>query len=572
MPKRSRHALELTRDMGRAVIDHLSALGPLPRSGYLAGQAVSSAVFQLFADDGEGLVVYNDLDVFHSATARDLDIAEWKQRTLSTVGYQGCSIQLDDYQHMGFEVTGSYDVVGSHREGLVNHVSYTRLGSGLRRAEAPLLTLIKAFDLNVTQVGVDLESGALIWSSEFEEFCRTRQLLISNVQTPHHTAMRWFKKLHELPGLFGNDEAAMELVTLMSFTKGLKGSQRMIEKGNLRWRFGAKNAGMYACYERQLAPYFALVEDDDDIFHLNPTGMPDADLVAIAKRYPTRTIPLMMNTLRAPRRAPAAAKVASIIFDDLPGEHTIGLRLGSLLVQGDGYLRGNVAMHKLAEVAQQIKAEPLTLSGYVGLCATEQIKEAAQWRALEARYGQWIYGFMEQLMFSRRQQTGHDAEYWGEVFEIEDTSYLHPDHLLQGRKPLEWYCGDFHCTELLTRGALMAEGRTLHHCVGGYANLVSAGTSRIFSIRHPDKAYWSTVEFVACDEHGNELEMRQNLGLLNALPHDDSCEIAWQLLEVLNEVPEPLPDPLPAALPPPIVHVGLLGTVAGYLRAIYTRW
>jgi hypothetical protein len=92
VPKRSHPTLELKRDMGRAVIDHLSALGPLPSAGYLAGQAVSSAVFQLFAEDGEGLVVYNDLDVFHKATERDLDIAEWKQRTLSTVGYQGCTV------------------------------------------------------------------------------------------------------------------------------------------------------------------------------------------------------------------------------------------------------------------------------------------------------------------------------------------------------------------------------------------------------------------------------------------------------------------------------------------------
>jgi hypothetical protein len=48
-------AFALTPDMREAIGHPLSALAPRPQDGYLAGQAVSSAVFELFVPGGEGL-------------------------------------------------------------------------------------------------------------------------------------------------------------------------------------------------------------------------------------------------------------------------------------------------------------------------------------------------------------------------------------------------------------------------------------------------------------------------------------------------------------------------------------
>src|SRR3546814_2622089 len=84
-------------------------------------------------------------------------------------------------------------VIRSYRDRFVNQVAIDGLGWQSRngRALSPLQVLIQSFDLNCTQVGVDLSTGRLEWSPAFEAFIRSRQLEISNVQTPHHTIMRY---------------------------------------------------------------------------------------------------------------------------------------------------------------------------------------------------------------------------------------------------------------------------------------------------------------------------------------------------------------------------------------------
>ena len=47
--------------MGESIVAHLSQFGNLPKTGILAGQAVDSAITDLF---GNGGGVYNDLDIF----------------------------------------------------------------------------------------------------------------------------------------------------------------------------------------------------------------------------------------------------------------------------------------------------------------------------------------------------------------------------------------------------------------------------------------------------------------------------------------------------------------------------
>jgi hypothetical protein len=90
--------------MGEAVIHHLSALGPLSAEGYLAGQAVSSALFELFVQDGDGLSVYNDLDIFYPVTEDDETIVRRGKRGLRTVQFHDLNVR-EEYGHLNLEVS-----------------------------------------------------------------------------------------------------------------------------------------------------------------------------------------------------------------------------------------------------------------------------------------------------------------------------------------------------------------------------------------------------------------------------------------------------------------------------------
>jgi hypothetical protein len=116
-------AIDLHWSMGDRIIAHLRALGQLPASGYLAGQAVSSAIFDLFGEGaGAGLTVYNDLDVFYNATSEDRQWVTDARCTLDTVSFKACRVELE-YGHLRFAQSTAYNVVRSYREQLVNLVA-----------------------------------------------------------------------------------------------------------------------------------------------------------------------------------------------------------------------------------------------------------------------------------------------------------------------------------------------------------------------------------------------------------------------------------------------------------------
>lgn len=540
--------LTLTPFMGSQVINHLQALGNLPDHGYLAGQAVSSAVFDLLMPWDHGLAVYNDLDVFYDATIDDHKEVAKKSRTLSTVRFQSWHVE-EEYGFLNFGLRTSYEVVRSYREGLVNKVAIQSLYP--QWPDTRLQCLLKGFDLNCTQVGVDLSTGVLEWTPAFERFVATKQLLISNAQTPHHTAMRWFKKRRELPGAYGNDETAMELISLMSFAKGPNGiHQRFMERENIRWRFGAKTAEMHKTFKQEIAPYFDLIQEPPGFFVLDAKQQPDDHVIAVAKRYPIRAIPHMFNVLRTARKLAKMARINPIIEQGVdPVTKTLGLRLASLLDQGDAYLAGNVDAQRLAEVETFSKSERKVLVPTLWrLSAVNQIKEAVAWKELERSFGRWIYGYIETQM-SRHGLRAMSAAEW--EFEIEE-SYIQGfglDDILTKKPRLEFVEGDYTCRELITRRELMEEGESLHHCVGGYAREVHNGGSRIFQVRHPDKRRWSTVEVMEHQWESSEVAMgkffvAQHFSFCNTSPHDDTQAIEKAILEACKrqlQTPQVIP-------------------------------
>lgn len=112
-------------------------------------------------------------------------------------------------------------------------------------------------------------------------------------------------------------------------------------------------------------------------------------------------------------------------------------------------------------------------------------------------------------------------------------------------------------TELLSPVALMAEGQRMNHCVGGYANQVRDGTSRIYQFRSGKSVHdSSTLELQVDEEQGVWVpRVAQHRGFSNVdIPpeHKDAEQ------RLLLDISRFLNDPEQKGLPAPTIPRGLL--------------
>jgi len=524
---------ELQQGMGTQIVEKLRGFGDLPDEGIVAGQAVSSAIFDLFSPDSEGMVVYNDVDIFRVADAKDIDIAEEKLRTLDTVKYHNFLVK-NEYLSLKLYPESHYKIVNSHRQGLINTIAFTDLVtySNISTSRA----IIQGFDLNITQVGVDLATKELTWTPEFERFFYTRQLEISNLQTPNHTAMRWFKKREELPGVFGDDDFAMEMVSAISSSRMQNSTRKFDEKEHLRWRFGEKNSVLYHRFASKMQPYFDLVKESNEIYFLECTQETEKSLVDMAKKYHSKYFAWAFNQSRRSRKTAKKKLFNHIIQPGMLGGGSGGipLPLASLIQQGDKYLAGNVSPVQVQRINTMAKGYRSIFRLMFHLSVTEQLSEIENWLALERQYGRWIFGFVDVHGFINSGMYYEAyAEYWVDKIEHYYAVVNNPFDKLVDHPRFEVELDGYHCRELIVPRDLFDEGNELHHCVGGYANAVREGLSRIISVRHTDKKRWSTIEI--CNGADDEWVIKQHLSFQDAEPSPQNVALEKDLLAKVNE-------------------------------------
>lgn len=177
----------LSADMGRAVIEHLTAFGPLPKSGYLAGQAVASALFALYGVDESVKGPVNDLDIFYTDNHPDAELnanfehgtdKEVFQITINSYGRN----QLIDKSGRAIEMV--------YRKGDMNYIKM--------HGKTEMIDVIKTFDFNVVSVGVDLAKKDLQWTPSFETFILDRKAKAASARSFRSYA-RALKKRAEMP-------------------------------------------------------------------------------------------------------------------------------------------------------------------------------------------------------------------------------------------------------------------------------------------------------------------------------------------------------------------------------------
>ena len=131
---------------------------------------------------------------------------------------------------------------------------------------------------------------------------------------------------------------------------------------------------------------------------------------------------------------------------------------------------------------------------------------------------------------------------WHEEQDFEDDADL---AYSWGRLLDQQSIGEIDVTELTNGHELRAEGRTMHHCVAGYAKRCASGKTRVFSlVSKKNEKIRSTLEISLA---GN-WAMAQHLSYCNTQPHKELIAVAKSVVRSANRVQQALrSDELPLA-------------------------
>ena len=483
----------LHKDMGPAVLRHLAQFSDFSdlqqkrgaKEGYIAGQAVASAVSELFRS-GIG-VVYNDVDAFLFSNS----FVENTRRVLSTI----TSFDLVRENHYGQVILAShavYAVQSTARDGMLNEVLCRYGDCAPSDPDAMAQAFLRSFDLNCVQVAVRLHDQQLVWTPAYEQFLDTREMLVMNVKTPVHTAVRWFKKKAELEGVFGHDEKTMALLA----TSLARVRQRLSECGAdeaIRWQrmlraqtnFGKVYAEKAADVAGDLGRYFEVVNVTDRQIALQTlvsrggempelVAAPCSDLVlptyarALQGHWRKHVCDQIVEALRSPLDSMAFKNVA------LEGPRAIAA------LQSPKDL---VMLDKVCGEHQGLGYQMLQMDTARQLAFVRELKDMVR------REGIWVFGVFEHMnnlqgelatIDTAQLRAYMETRFAASVLEYEEMSRKSESSMPRIARTSVL---DYQVTELISFKDLMEEGARMHHCVGGYFREVAEGYSRIVRLQ-----------------------------------------------------------------------------------------
>lgn len=482
--------ISLNAHMGEAVLNRLRDFTALPEEGLVAGQAVASAVSELFGDGSA--VAYNDIDVFRSSTIAERQARAERvpspegenrvQRAIRTCEFS--TVQLEEsYGESVCSAQKQYQVHRTARNGLLNDVVCSFFTSDT-------VGVLQTFDMNCVQVGVDLESKKLIWTRDFEQFNITKQLEIVRLHTPFHSLIRYFRKKAQLAGVYGNDERMIELVACAyQIARRDHGGNdnELKEYDDVRWRFGEAYQTKLAEVSGLIEPHFELrpeIINDYQVMHLSPRFEAGADLTTGRVWSLVHQLPQLSKALREKHARGTQSRLDYLATRS--NKYRVTAAMWSFY--GDDFVKGNVTPTQMAQI-DSVVAEHSIAWHLTAKTLGEQLAKFHLIRDEVARRGKWVYGALET---TRPQEWSKESlgKYLDER-EVYLTKELSKP-VFEGLKVM-----GYEVVELTSGMALIQEGEQLHHCVGGYAEAVDGGLSRIVSFRPKgsEAGRWFTVEY-----------------------------------------------------------------------------
>ncbi len=219
----------------------------LPEKGFLAGGAICNTILSLI--DGKDYPI-NDIDIFYEV---DFKICGDGLSSRSSEN----NLHMNNYEElMSIENRGiSYSIVSTEIDGIFNYVNIRKIYNDLDDT-TKYSHIIRSFDINCTMVGIDLVTNELVYTKEFEEFIRTRQLMVCNPYTPCHSSLRLIKKRDELGCYLDIDKEMRFLSQIFNIYVNPYTNDLKRRFGNF---FSEKYKDLYDKYKDIISEYFEMI-------------------------------------------------------------------------------------------------------------------------------------------------------------------------------------------------------------------------------------------------------------------------------------------------------------------------
>jgi len=576
-------SIDLHPGMGTAIVNHLRQFSDLPADGILAGQAVDSAITDLF---GGGGGVYNDIDVFRKELNPFQNINPRRANALTNRFEISSSVGDPSYGSMGvlLEVVQTYGIHSVKRDGMLNtvncHVMETSKSLTAQR-------VIRGFDVNCTRVAVDLATNELVWDKEYSDFQHSRQLRISMMHTPWHTFLRLAKKAEELPSVYVDLDVAAEACVALANSTWL---HQMLKRKGVSLQFGQKHLELAERFEASWAPYFSMEKkrlyrdrgqnwtaDEDkarpdakfvDLSTLVPRGGLDTKLQDRCNRMGNGLLFFAPRIVESSRR-----KVAPAAYHKLNAIVALAEKVPEAPVVHTQNARPLRALPSRRMDFVQVHAELFETDYVQGQALPALATKVSDWVRQHQGLGPALIGLPLGEQYTRMQTITEVCRKFGKqyfegdtkaglgILEVQRDTTLFESAEAMEQALLQYYRAnstpfdvnplalpsivparfkDFTVKELLTPHALKYEGTHMGHCVGGYSDAVRRGRSRILAIRYLDERRTencSTVELQGSfDTPGALLRIVQNYSYSNTTPSAKNREFVHYLQQYLHRV------------------------------------
>ena len=229
--------------LARKALDILKSKWGMPKKGFLAGGSLANTIWELHSGNK---AIVNDIDIFLFKGTLENQEEISKEDSLYRFKEEDTRF-YEDYTGMCWNsyTKDFYIITSSEKKGIFNEIEY-------KASTDSQHIILTSFDINATRVGYSIEEDKIYWTPEFEDFLKTGELKISNLQTPSHTAIRIAKKSKELNAKL--DEFEFKLISYCM--------NRQFSDLN-KLRFKERYFDLYNQNKELLETYFTIGRDNE---------------------------------------------------------------------------------------------------------------------------------------------------------------------------------------------------------------------------------------------------------------------------------------------------------------------
>ncbi|MBT5491370.1 hypothetical protein HOK00_03505 [bacterium] len=455
----------------------------LPKRGILTGQSLSTLIledidFNFYRD--KQIPIFNDIDIFVENKKNSKNVISNKKTFQTYYATNSYGSLISSYSSNIYKITKSKYIKKLN----LTFFKKTNPSSIFNESFSPL-NIIEAFDINSTQVAIDLETKELFYSKKFSQFVDSGQLKISNLNTSVHTALRFVKKLYEF-GFYGDIKRELSKTIFLNSKKS---------------HFSEKHLSIFYKHKEIFNLYFDLKEVIPQIDWTDFEGKPLYSNLNGLKLYtlsPKEEMFLDINNFVYKSRHSELQQGEIITLVDLffnsskTNIERIHTDLDSIYSSREPiclYLKfvsfKNFHIQHLKRAFKIIKQHPRLFALFITPDTPKKVIAIQNnLSILEKKLGTMIFGILEnEIFFNKILNENFDS-----LYNIDSFEKLLKSEMLDNKTPLKelsinpFTLLDWNVKELTSPLELLIEGQTQKHCVGGYSSNVITGQSIIVSI------------------------------------------------------------------------------------------